>query len=200
LLLGISIATRELWWVNQKWLKIKWGRIIYQKMVAEHETLCMIPLRNSKLWVVKKGRYLELTTIKHIVVERWARGCCVRGVRVRMVCCCACCGCVGVSVCTEFAAVRVCVGVRECAGCAGCARVCGMRRVCGGTLCEGMRCSRGSVLCGDVVCLVCGWAWCAFVRGVGVWLCAGCVNVRVYMSVRVLCVRCASVLVCLCCD
>jgi hypothetical protein len=44
LLLGVSAATRELWWMNQKWLELRWGCAVDQIMTTVHGT---IPPRNS---------------------------------------------------------------------------------------------------------------------------------------------------------
>jgi hypothetical protein len=42
-LLGISAATREVWWMNEELLELRWGGTIDKKMAAVHGTLCTIP-------------------------------------------------------------------------------------------------------------------------------------------------------------
>jgi hypothetical protein len=47
-LLGVSaVLARELWWMNQELLELRWGRKIDQKMAAVHGMLCTIPPRDS---------------------------------------------------------------------------------------------------------------------------------------------------------
>jgi hypothetical protein len=45
--LGVSAATRDLWWMTQERLELRWGHTIDQKMAAVHGTICTIPPRNS---------------------------------------------------------------------------------------------------------------------------------------------------------
>jgi hypothetical protein len=55
------LIARELWWMNQEWLELRWGHTIDQSvMVAMLGTPCAIPPRNSILFV--KYRH---PTIKH---------------------------------------------------------------------------------------------------------------------------------------
>jgi hypothetical protein len=39
----------ELWWMNQKWLELRWGAEQMIEWSQLHGTLCTIPLRNSKV-------------------------------------------------------------------------------------------------------------------------------------------------------
>jgi hypothetical protein len=56
-LLDVSAANWELWWMNQKWLELRLGHKIDQKMAEVHWTLCTIPSVNSNQYahVVKKS-------------------------------------------------------------------------------------------------------------------------------------------------
>jgi hypothetical protein len=49
LLLDISGATREHWWMNLEWLELTWGCTIEHKMAAGYGTLCTIQSCNSNL-------------------------------------------------------------------------------------------------------------------------------------------------------
>jgi len=38
-LLNVSAATRELWWMNQEWLELRWGPAIEQKITGVYDAL-----------------------------------------------------------------------------------------------------------------------------------------------------------------
>jgi hypothetical protein len=46
-LLGVSAATRALWWTTQERLELRWGRTNDKNMVAVPGMLCTIQPRNS---------------------------------------------------------------------------------------------------------------------------------------------------------
>jgi hypothetical protein len=55
-LLDNSAEIRELWWMNQELLELRWRLTVDQKMSAVHGTLCTIPLHNSKQYEGVKKR------------------------------------------------------------------------------------------------------------------------------------------------
>jgi hypothetical protein len=47
-LLGVCAETKELWWMNQEWLQLRWGGTVDQKLAAVRETFYTKPPLNSK--------------------------------------------------------------------------------------------------------------------------------------------------------
>jgi hypothetical protein len=54
LLLDVSAATKEHFWMNQEWLVFGWGCTVDQKMATVHLTLCTIPPCNSNQFGLKR--------------------------------------------------------------------------------------------------------------------------------------------------
>jgi hypothetical protein len=46
-LLRVSAAKKCLWWMNEEWSELRWGRTIDQEMAAVRGTVYTIPPRNS---------------------------------------------------------------------------------------------------------------------------------------------------------
>jgi hypothetical protein len=44
---SLLVLSRELWWMNQEWLELRWGSTKDKKRAAVHGALCTIPPRNS---------------------------------------------------------------------------------------------------------------------------------------------------------
>jgi hypothetical protein len=44
----VLVTARELWWVNQEWLELRWGRYTGREIVALLVTPCATLLRNSE--------------------------------------------------------------------------------------------------------------------------------------------------------
>jgi hypothetical protein len=53
---SLLVFARDLWWMDQEWLELRWGRTTDQKIVAVHGTLCTIPPRNSNQQRYGSGR------------------------------------------------------------------------------------------------------------------------------------------------
>jgi hypothetical protein len=72
----VLVFARELWWMNQEWLDLRWGRTIEYKMVAVHVTLCSIPPRNSNQYLTTCSQYPRsslMQSVYRVSAERRSR-------------------------------------------------------------------------------------------------------------------------------
>jgi hypothetical protein len=60
----LLVFARELWWLNQEWLELWWGRTTDYKMAAGYGTFCTIPPRNSS------GRNVTFYRVFHLQRNR----------------------------------------------------------------------------------------------------------------------------------
>jgi hypothetical protein len=63
--MSLLVSARELWWMNQEWLELRWGHTVNQKMATVLGTVCTIPHSNGNqysvaLWTSKISYQLLL--------------------------------------------------------------------------------------------------------------------------------------------